>query len=317
MALRYFSAKNPTSIRCLAYILCIMLLIVSVGRGQTNNEIVYVYDELGRLVAVIDVAGEAAVYRYDAVGNLLSISRYSSSVVSLIEFTPKKGLVGTGVTIYGTGFSATPSQNSVTFNGTAATVISATATRITTTVPAGATTGPITVNAPGGNATSTVSFVVGETGAPTITSFTPTIGSVGTSVTITGTNYETAPQNNKTKFNATYSSISAATSTTITTSVPSSSTSGRISVGPPAGTAVSSADFFIPPSPYTPTDVAVTGRMAIGESKVVTLPANKVGLIVFDGTAGQRVSLGMNGVTISGSYGLATVSIYKPNGTLL
>ena len=49
----------------------------------------------------------------------------------------------------------------------------------------------------------------------------------------------------------------------------------------------------------------------------MTLPANKVGLIVFDGVAGQRVSLGINGVTISGSYGLATVSIYKPNGRLL
>ena len=31
MALRYFSAKHPASVRCLAYILGIMLLIVSVG----------------------------------------------------------------------------------------------------------------------------------------------------------------------------------------------------------------------------------------------------------------------------------------------
>ena len=317
MALRYFSAKHPTSVRCLAYILGLMLLIVSVGRGQTNNEIVYVYDELGRVVAVIDVAGEAAVYRYDAVGNLLTISRYSSAVVSLIEFTPKRGVVGTGVTIYGTGFSTTANQNSVTFNGVAATVTSATATRIVTTVPAGATTGPIALTAPGGNASSSVSFVVGETGAPTITNFTPTIGSAGTSVTITGTNYETAPQNNKTKFNATYSSITAATATTINTSVPVNSTSGHISVSTPAGTAVSSADFFVPPSPYTPADVAVTGRMAIGESKVVTLPPNKVGLIVFDGVAGQRVSLGMSGVTINGSWDVATVTIYRPNGTFL
>ena len=131
------------------------------------------YDEVGRLVAVIDVAGEAAVYRYDAVGNLLSISRYSAAVVSLIEFTPKRGMVGTGVTIYGTGFSTTANQNTVTFNGVAATVTSATATRIVTTVPAGATTGPITVTAPGGNATSSVSFVVGETGAPTIRALLP------------------------------------------------------------------------------------------------------------------------------------------------
>lgn len=302
---------------CIAQILCFLLLLTVARTVQSSNDIVYVYDELGRLVAVIDTAGETAVYSYDSVGNLLSISRYNSTVVSVIEFTPKRGVVGTPVTIYGTAFSTTASQNTVTFNGVAATIISATATRITTTVPAGATTGPIAVTAPGGSATSTVSFVVGDLGAPTITDFTPTIGLAGTSVTITGTNFETAPQNDKTKFNTTYSSITSATSTTINTSVPASSTSGHITVSTPAGTAVSSGDFFIPPAPYTPADVAITGRMAIGESKVVTLPANKVGLVVFDGTAGQRVSLGMDNVTISGSWGLATVSIYNPNGTVL
>lgn len=34
------------------------------------GEIVYVYDELGRLIAVIDLAGETAVYSYGAVVQL-------------------------------------------------------------------------------------------------------------------------------------------------------------------------------------------------------------------------------------------------------
>lgn len=42
-------------------------------------DIAYVYDESGRLIAAVDPAGENAVYSYDSVGNLLSISRQSSA----------------------------------------------------------------------------------------------------------------------------------------------------------------------------------------------------------------------------------------------
>src|SRR5207249_9392305 len=125
---------------------------------------------------------------------LLTIARQSAAVVSLLNFTPKSGLVGTTVTLYGTGFSTT-GQNTVTFfNGKVATVTSATATQIVTSVPAGATNGPITVTTPTGSATSSTSFTVTNTvttlAAPKITSFTPTIGAPGTAVTITGANFE-------------------------------------------------------------------------------------------------------------------------------
>src|SRR5437870_5825383 len=74
--------------------------------GQSN--VVYIYDEVGRLVAVVNPSGNTAVYSYDPVGNLLSISQYPSSTVSIISFTPSSGPTGTTVTIYGTGFSTTP-----------------------------------------------------------------------------------------------------------------------------------------------------------------------------------------------------------------
>jgi YD repeat-containing protein len=220
MALTCFRSKPSARTLCLAQILFLLVLLTATVRSQSSNEIVYVYDELGRLVAVVDLAGEAAVYTYDAVGNLLSISRYSSSVVSIIEFTPNSGSIGTAVTIYGTGFSTTPSQNAITFNGVAAAVASATSTQIITSVPAGATTGPIAITTPTGTATSSTSFIVGQSGPPTITEFTPTIGVSGTAVTITGTNFETSPHNNKARFNVTYSAITSATNTTIATTVP-------------------------------------------------------------------------------------------------
>ena len=38
----------------------------------------YFYDELGRLVGVVDGSGNAAVYVYDEVGNLLRINRFTT-----------------------------------------------------------------------------------------------------------------------------------------------------------------------------------------------------------------------------------------------
>src|SRR5439155_5020066 len=109
---------------------------------------------------VIDGQGNAATYTYDAVGNILSIAQSSSTQVSIIQFTPKHGPVGTAVTIYGTAFSATASQDTVSFNGTPATVSTATTTQLQVTVPSGATTGTIHVISPTGNTTSTAVFTV-------------------------------------------------------------------------------------------------------------------------------------------------------------
>jgi YD repeat-containing protein len=279
-------------------------------------EISYIYDELGRLKAVVDPATDTAVYNYDAVGNLLTISRQSSSTVSIIEFAPKSGPVGTTVTIYGTGFSTTPSQNTVQFNGVTAPVTSSTENQIITTVPSTATTGAIGLTAPGGSGSSAQAFVVtSSTGAPTITSFTPTIGTPGTVVTVNGTNFETTPSKNNLRFNISPATISSSTSDTITTSVPTGTGSGRITVKTVKGTALSTNDFFIPPAPYGVADVEFTGRMSIdaGNFTATITTANKIALVVFDGAAGQRVSFSASAVTISGS----SVNVYAPNTTLL
>ena len=236
-----------TAQRIILYVILIMALSASL---QAQTGITYVYDELGRLVGVVDPAGETAIYTYDAVGNILSIKRQSSSQLSVIEYTPNKGPVGKPVTIYGTAFSTTPSQNTVQFNGVTATATSSTATQIETTVPTGATTGPITITTPSGSAISTTSFALASI-TTTITGFTPTIGSPGTVVTITGTNFDTSPASDKLTLNITPLSPSSATSTSISTIVPSGATSGRISVVTPYGKAVSSGDCFVPPFPYT------------------------------------------------------------------
>src|SRR5262249_8465908 len=85
--------------------------------------------------------------------------------ISFSPFTPTFGPVGTSVTI--TGFTG---ATAVSFNGVAATFTVSPSGTITTTVPAGATTGRITVTTPSsGPFVTTTRFTV----TPTITSFAP------------------------------------------------------------------------------------------------------------------------------------------------
>lgn len=80
---------------------------------------------------------------------------------TITSFTPTSGPIGTTVTINGTGFATTPANNLLLFNGTTATVTVSTTTSITTTVPAAATTGKITVTVGCNTATSVADFTVG------------------------------------------------------------------------------------------------------------------------------------------------------------
>ena len=288
--------------------ICVMLVTASAASAQG---IKYVYDELGRLIAATDPGGDTARYNYDAAGNVSSISRYSSATLSIISFSPTSGPVGTTVKIYGTAFNTTPSSNTVTFNGTTATVTSATATELVTTVPSGATTGAINVTNSAGSVSSSTSFTVAASTAPTISGLSPTIGASGTSVTISGTNFETTASKNKTKFNITNSTVSSATSTSISTTVPTVSGSGKVSVSTANGTAVSTDDFFVPPSPYSASDVAVTGRLTSGNSQTVTLSTSgKIGMILFEGSAGQRAGIKATSSSITSSR----FSVKQPNG---
>jgi YD repeat-containing protein len=146
---------HRTALRSLV-ILALSLVSHAELASAQSPAIQYAYDELGRLVAVADQQGNAAIYVYDAVGNLLSIQRADAAAlpgVAITAVVPEKGRVGTLVSILGKGLGGA-GQNSVRFNGVAATVAQAASNRLVTMVPAGATTGPITVTASLGSAVS-------------------------------------------------------------------------------------------------------------------------------------------------------------------
>lgn len=77
--------------------------------------------------------------------NTLSYTVGIPIVPTITSLDPVTGKVASTVTITGTDFSTTPSENIVMFNGVQAVVSESTATTLTVTVPAGATTGDVTV----------------------------------------------------------------------------------------------------------------------------------------------------------------------------
>jgi gliding motility-associated-like protein len=84
----------------------------------------------------------------------------SVPVPTITSFSPVSGPIGATVTITGTNFSTTPANNTVSFNGTLTNANASTTTSINTTVPVGATPGPIAVTVGGLTVTSSTHFIV-------------------------------------------------------------------------------------------------------------------------------------------------------------
>ncbi|MEQ8221440.1 MAG: SUMF1/EgtB/PvdO family nonheme iron enzyme [Candidatus Eremiobacterota bacterium] len=101
----------------------------------------------------------ADTYNYS--GKSGTITVYGLPLLS--DFSPTSGYEGDEITITGSNFSANPSGNTVSFNGVNAEVTSASTTTLTVKVPAGATTGKISMTTPGGTVTSAENFIVTDT----------------------------------------------------------------------------------------------------------------------------------------------------------
>ena len=107
-------------------------------------------------------------------------------VISRLD--PNSGLVDANVTIEGSNFGS--QTGTVTFNGTTASTTSWDTDEIQTSVPSGATTGPVVVTTAGGKSSAGVTFTV-TIPAPVISRLDPDSGLVDASVTIEGSNFGT------------------------------------------------------------------------------------------------------------------------------
>ncbi|MFM8311728.1 MAG: IPT/TIG domain-containing protein, partial [Ilumatobacteraceae bacterium] len=230
----------------------------------------------------------------DAAGNIGTSSSTTirvANVPTVTLFDPLTGPAGTSVLITGLDFTF---ATAVAFNGTSAQFTVVNDTSITTTVPVGATNGPISVTTGAGTGTSTTNFIVGLP-APTIASFTPTSGGIGTSVTILGDNFQPDSQ---VRFNgALAGNVTVVSLTEITAVVPAGTTTGPISVTTTSGTGTSAANFtFVPP----PTVTTFTPLSGIIGSTVTVNGSNLTGASVrFNGTLAVTVTVANNGNSLT------------------
>ncbi|HEX3174788.1 MAG TPA: DUF6531 domain-containing protein, partial [Solirubrobacterales bacterium] len=276
-----------------------------------GNAFRFFHDADGRLKAAIDPEGDTAVYGWDAAGNLLSISRHASSKLSVIQMRPAKGDVGATVMIEGTGFSAIPASNTVKFNGTAATVSAATSTSLTTKVPVGATTGSVTVStAEEGPVASPESFTVAESSAPHISTLSSSVAVAEEEITASGSNFEPMIAGNSLTLSLARPEMTSASASAIKFKVPTGTLGGRVSVATPEGSSAG-PDLYIPPNGLATSKVGSTARFSLDETKSVSFAGSeKVTLVLFDGTAGQRVSLKLSESTLSSGV----ASLFSPVG---
>ena len=173
---------------------------------------------------------------------------------------------------------------------------------------------------PAGNFTSVTRRAANEL---SILDFTPGAGGAGTSVTIYGTGYNTTPSANTVRFNGVAAAVTAATKTQLTVTVPTGATTGPITVINTNGTINSSENFFIAGNLDFSLPIAFGGSVPFIFNDPGSSPLTNVGILRFDGIAGQRVSLIVEDVDscflgrLPGTNDYAQVSIISPTGATL
>lgn len=295
-----------------------VVLVSTASIAWADTTYTFGYDDADRLVQMQSTAA-SATYGYDVAGNLISATAPGASSVAISAFSPATAAAGANVTLTGLGFSATPSSNTVKFNGVAASVVSASATSLVVVVPAGATSGAITVTVAGSTATSASSFTVAATapGAqPTLTTVSKTIAAQGDTITLTGTNFLGSGNNIWVRVNGQAAKITSQSSTQIVFTVPSGNSgasSGRIEVGTQNGTVLQSSYLYITPSTSITSSVGTTQSISVGSALATSVASGQIGLFAFDGQAGQHIGFGVS--AFSGAAIAVSVSLLAPDGS--
>lgn len=165
----------------------------------------------------------------------------------------------------------------------------------------------ITGDSPSGTICTTVS-------SPTITNFTPSSGSISTTVTITGTNFSTTPADNDVQFNGISAVVSSSSATSITCTVPSGATTGPITISVGGQTATSATDFIVAGPSITITTQPLSATVCDGAIATFTTAATGTTNITYQWQIRDSDGDWIN-VTDVGGYSGATTSLLTINTT--
>src|SRR5581483_11531176 len=260
----------------------------------------------------ISASSGRALMRTSISAVVISALIFSASLAlaapSITSLSPTSGAVGASVTITGSNFGSTQGSSTVKFNGTTATTISTwSATSIVAVVPSSATTGNVVVTV-SGVASNGKSFTV--VAAPSITSLSPTSGAVGTSITVTGTNFGSTQGSSTIKFNGTSVTPTSWSATQIQAPVPSGATTGNVVVHA-SGVDSNGKNFTVLPTP-TITNLSPNSGM-VGDS--ITITGTNFGAtqgtstVKFNGTAATPTTWSNTSIVTSVPTGATTGNV--------
>ena len=266
----------------------------------------YAHDAAGRLVGVVGADGEVARYSYDAAGNVTAVQRLGTPAVAVLAAVPGRVRPGDTLTVSGTGFATTPAGNTVTINGVAATVTTATAVSLTVVVPASATSGDLRVTTSAGTATlGGMTVVVGD--RPVVTGFTPAVAVPGASITVSASNTDPEFANNLVRINGILATVTARAAGQLTVTVPPAVASGRVELSTPAGSSVAPGVLVVPPTGVPPESIDTTAPITVGVRTNIALVGGKYALRYFDAADGDRFAVILDGGTLSSCSASATL----------
>ena len=206
----------------------------------------------------------------------------------LTELTPGRGLTGTNVVVKGANLSGT---TAVYFGDIPAAFLVTSDSQLTAQVPSGATNAPVKIITPAGSASTTNSFLV--TGAPLVTSFTPTVALRGSTIVMEGENFGAITN---VLVNGVVASGVQVAFNQIQVTIPATATTGPIKVENSSGSDTTTTNLITGPAPivtgFSPagasagTQVTITG---VGFTSATAVQFNGVSATSFNKTADSQI----------------------------